>query len=49
MYKSPKLERYGTFREITLGGGAVTTDPLGPNGSGIGCIQQIGGVFCQSH
>lgn len=28
MYQSPKLERYGTFRELTLGGGTVATDPF---------------------
>ena len=25
MYQSPKLERLGTFREVTLAGGAVPT------------------------
>jgi hypothetical protein len=29
MYISPKLERYGTFREITLGGGTVGIDTFG--------------------
>ncbi len=48
MYKSPKLERYGTFRELTLGGGTVLADIFGPNSAGIGCIQEVGGAFCQS-
>lgn len=48
MYKSPKLERYGTFRELTLGGGTVAADIFGPNANGIGCIAGVGGAFCQS-
>jgi hypothetical protein len=24
MYKSPRLERYGTFRELTAGGGSTS-------------------------
>ena len=44
MYQSPKLERYGTFRELTLGGGAVNVDPFGSNG-GIGCTQTTPGHF----
>lgn len=48
MYVSPKLERYGTFRDLTLGGGNVATDIFGPNGDGIGCVPGVGGAFCQS-
>jgi hypothetical protein len=34
MYESPKLERFGTFRELTLQGGKIYPpyDPLVPNG-----------------
>jgi hypothetical protein len=28
MYQEPKLERYGTFREVTQGGGADVNDPF---------------------
>lgn len=28
MYQEPKLERYGTFREMTLGGGTFRLDGL---------------------
>lgn len=26
MYTSPKLEKFGTFRQVTLGGGAAAND-----------------------
>jgi hypothetical protein len=48
MYESPKLERYGTFRELTLGGGAVKVDFFGPDANGIGCIPIVGGAVCLS-
>jgi hypothetical protein len=48
MYVSPKLERYGTFRDLTLGGGTVAVDIFGPNANGIGCITGVGGAFCAS-
>lgn len=28
MYEKPKLERFGTFRELTLGGGTFRSDGL---------------------
>lgn len=28
MYEEPKLERHGTFREVTQGGGSVVSDPF---------------------
>jgi hypothetical protein len=34
MYEKPELQRLGSMREITLGGGAQFVDPLGPDGSG---------------
>ncbi len=40
MYETPKLERYGTFRELTEGGGNSLIDAFGPNAdttNGIGC------------
>jgi hypothetical protein len=53
MYKSPKLERYGTFRELTLGGGLVTVDGFGPTTptGPIGCLPGPGGAnaLCLSH
>jgi hypothetical protein len=51
MYKSPKLERYGSFRELTLGGGLVTVDGFGPTTptGPIGCIVAPGGALCLSH
>ena len=36
MYEMPKLERYGSFRELTLGGGAVPSDGFTP-AVGDGC------------
>ena len=48
MYETPELECYGTFRELTKGGGNLITDPLGPTNSGIGCAPAPGGVFCSS-
>jgi hypothetical protein len=40
MYETPTVERLGTLREITLGGGTSHTDVFMPNQ---GCEGPIGG------
>jgi hypothetical protein len=37
MYETPTLEQYGTFRDLTLGGGSVPSDGFTPNNAD-GCI-----------
>lgn len=37
MYQKPQLERFGTFRELTLGGGLFKNDGL-TNKIGDGCL-----------
>jgi hypothetical protein len=48
MYETPKLERYGTFRELTLGGGAFRLDGLTTD-SADGCEDPftVGGAVCR--
>ena len=39
MYNAPAVQRFGTLRELTLGGGTDVTDPFGPTSDGnAGCI-----------
>ncbi|HEX6964408.1 MAG TPA: lasso RiPP family leader peptide-containing protein [Gemmatimonadaceae bacterium] len=49
MYETPKLERYGTFRQLTQGGGSTQVDAYGPDSSGSGCVQNDGSYTCYSH
>lgn len=37
MYKKPQLEKFGSFRQITAGGGAVETDFFTTDGTD-GCV-----------
>lgn len=37
MYETPKLECYGSFRELTLGGGDVPSDGFTPSDTD-GCV-----------
>ncbi len=47
MYKAPKLERFGTLRELTLGGGSVATDFFGATSDGnAGCRAVPSGAIC---
>lgn len=48
MYETPELECYGTFRELTKGGGMQFVDPFGPNNGNPGCIGVPGGIVCLS-
>ena len=41
MYEAPKIERYGTFRELTEGGGVVDSDLFTADGTD-GCIERRG-------
>lgn len=39
MYETPTLELYGTFRQLTQGGGNYQVDAYGPDGNGNGgCV-----------
>jgi hypothetical protein len=51
MYTKPKVERFGTFRELTLTGFLGTADnqghaAVGGSGNGSGCDLLPNGVFC---
>jgi hypothetical protein len=51
MYIKPKVERFGTFRELTLTGFNGTSDNHGHpgvpgSGNGSGCDYLPEGVFC---
>ena len=49
MYESPTLERYGSFRELTLGGGAeVHLDDASTFDHTDHCIQLPNGYQCVS-
>lgn len=37
MYQAPQLQRYGTLRELTLGGGSVPSDGFTPQDTD-GCM-----------
>lgn len=43
MYQTPKLERFGTFRSLTLGGGIDNIDVFTTN-SGDGCTDNGDGT-----
>jgi len=34
MYSKPQVQRFGTLRDLTLGGGAVDVDAFASDGSG---------------
>jgi hypothetical protein len=44
MYEAPKVERYGTLRELTLGGGMADTDFQTRNTPDDDCISSIGDI-----
>ncbi len=47
MYETPELECYGTFRELTKGGGTFNVDFFGPDSTGgTGCVQNPPGAQC---
>lgn len=47
MYVTPELECYGTFRELTQGGGNIATDFFGTDSSGnTGCQPNPQGALC---
>mgnify|MGYP007087615426 CR=1 FL=1 len=51
MYTKPEVERFGTFRELTLTGFMGTADNQGHpgvpgSGDGTGCTLLPDGVFC---
>jgi hypothetical protein len=47
MYETPELECYGTFRELTKGGGTAFTDFFGADSTGNpGCIPNPPGAQC---
>lgn len=46
MYQEPILERYGTFREVTQGGGADVTDPFTMDVPDDSCDRVGSGVNC---
>jgi hypothetical protein len=41
MYEVPKLERYGTFRELTRGGGITVDDMQTENNPNDDCISSV--------
>ncbi len=45
MYKSPKLERYGTFRELTKGGGANVNADLATVRTDDFCVSLAGASY----
>jgi hypothetical protein len=50
MYETPELECYGTFRELTKGGGITPTDTFGIQDNA-GCLPNPppqGGGYCLS-
>jgi hypothetical protein len=49
MYETPELECYGTFRELTKGGGITPTDSFGiQDNAGCAPIQPPPGFTCLS-
>ena len=47
MYQAPTLQRFGTLRELTLGGGSFSVDMFGPTSDGnSGCTPGTGGAWC---
>jgi hypothetical protein len=41
MYEAPKVERYGTFRELTRGGGMSVDDMQTTNNTDDDCISSV--------
>jgi hypothetical protein len=41
MYETPTLERYGTFRELTMGGGTFRQDGLTSDTNDDGCRDPV--------
>jgi len=49
MYHTPELESYGTFRELTQGGGQFNVDFFGTDNAGnSGCIPNAQGAQCNN-
>jgi hypothetical protein len=48
MYNAPRLERFGTLRELTLAGGTSGTDTFGTNPAAPGCTPTGGSFSCKT-